>query len=172
MSKIFSKIKAIWSGLRDKEARDEYVAARLDTDLAFQIYSLRKQRGWTQTELARRCGNPNGQGAICRLESSAEGVSVSTLRELASAFDVALSIKFVAFSQLVEDSIGERLDRTVPSFTDDKVPAKFAPLLSTFSTTVVADHRKLDVALASRPWVNTTLAAQSKPLVGESVRAN
>lgn len=168
MSKVISKIKSVWSELADKEARDEYVAARIETDVAYQIYSLRKQRDWTQSELAKRCGNPNGQGAICRLENSAEGISVSTLKELASAFDVAVTVKFVPFSQLVDDAITERLDRDVPEFASDQIPAKFVPLFSTFTAANVG--RKVHVAPASKPWMETTLAAPSKRLVEENAR--
>ena len=160
VSKVISKIKTIWSGLADKESRDEYVAARLDTDLAFQIYALRKQRGWTQARLATACGNPNGQGAICRLESSAEGVSLSTLRELASAFDVALSVKFLPFSQLVEDSVSEKLDRTVPSYDDDALPTKFAVCMQLSSANRPVP--RLALQSTASPWA---MVRETTPLL-------
>lgn len=121
MSKVISKIKSLWADLRDKESRDEYVAARIATDLSHQIYALREQRGWTQGELADRCGHNNGQGWVSRLEGHCEAVTVKSLKQLASAFDVALSIKFVPFSQLANESITERLDKTVPGFDDDSI---------------------------------------------------
>jgi transcriptional regulator with XRE-family HTH domain len=170
VSKVFSKIKAVWSMLSDKEARDEYVAARIDGDVAYQIYSLRKQNNWTQAELAARYGIENGQGAICRWERTADGISVKALRRLASAFDVGLSIKFVPFSQLVDDASTERLDREIPSFAVDKIPSKFAPLFATIG--VASTGSRFNLAPPSTPWQHATLAAPSQPLIQENVRAN
>lgn len=122
MSKVISKLRSLWSELSSsKEARDEYVAARIATDLSHQIYSLREERGWTQGELAERAGHANSQGWISRLENYCEPITVKTLKQIASAFDVGLSIKFVPFNQLAHETVSERLDRYIPSFDRDCV---------------------------------------------------
>jgi transcriptional regulator with XRE-family HTH domain len=113
----------MWQRLADKVYRDEYVAAKIDSNLAFQINNLRESRGWTQEELAKRADTK--QPRISLLERSCGGVTLSALRKIASAFDVALSIKFVPFSQLVDETISERLDRDVPCFDDDLLAEKF-----------------------------------------------
>ncbi len=134
VSKVISKILSLWSDLKEKDARDEYVSSRIDVDLSHQIFSLRTARDWTQGELALRCGYGNSQGRISKLENSCEGVSVATLKRIASALDVAVSIKFVPFSQIVAEEIEERLDRTVPSFDADSPPDAIAmnPVLSPY----------------------------------------
>jgi transcriptional regulator with XRE-family HTH domain len=87
--------------LGDKQFRDAYVAEHLRTGVAYQIRALREKRGWSQAELGRRTGKP--QSAVSRLEDPDYGrLSLKTLLELAAAFDVALMIRFVAFSELLE----------------------------------------------------------------------
>jgi transcriptional regulator with XRE-family HTH domain len=119
-SSVTSKIRAIWRRLSDKEYRDDLVSLKIDNDLSAQIYALREQRGITQAELGVRAGM--AQSRIAKLEGSCEAVSLSTLKRLASAFDVGISIKFVSFRKFTEDTISERLDRHIPSFHDDYPP--------------------------------------------------
>lgn len=167
MSRTIGKIKAVWRRLASKEYRDAYVASKITNNLAFQVYSLRESRGWTQGDLAGMAGTK--QPAISRLERAAGSASVSTLKKIAAAFDVGLLIKFVPISQLVDEANSEVLDRAVPSFADDKIPAKFAPLFSTFSTS--SGGHKVRLVPASKPWMpTTTLAAPSKQLAKGNAR--
>jgi HTH-type transcriptional regulator / antitoxin HipB len=168
MSRTTGKIKTVWLRLASKEYREGYVASKIANNLAFQVYALREGRGWTQGELAEKAGTK--QPAISRLERAIGSVSVSTLKKLAAAFDVGLSIKFVPVSQLVDEATTERLDRPVASFADDQIPGKFAPLFATISA--ASTGSRLNLAPPSTPWQHATLAAQSQPLVQENVRAN
>lgn len=60
---------------------------------------LREARGWTQKQLAEKCGMR--QSRISTLEDpNYENFEAATLRRLASAFDVALTIRFIPFSEL------------------------------------------------------------------------
>jgi transcriptional regulator with XRE-family HTH domain len=87
--------------MRDKEYRDSFVAAHLSNTVAAQISMLREANGWTQTELAKRAGMK--QSRISALEDpNYENIELGTLRRLASAYDVALTVRFVPFSELVE----------------------------------------------------------------------
>lgn len=82
--------------LRNKVFRDEYVAENVRTGVAYQIRVIRERRGWTQAHLARLTGKR--QSNIARLEDPDYGkFSIQTLLDIASAFDVWLSIEFVSF---------------------------------------------------------------------------
>ena len=120
MLSAIMKIKNLWSKFSEKEFRDAYSSHKIASDLSAQIYALREARNWTQYDLADRVGMK--QPRISILENSCDNVSVETLRRVASALDVALSIKFVPFSQIVHDAATERLDRKIPSFSEDLSP--------------------------------------------------
>ncbi len=91
--------------LKDKEYREAFVSAHIDTGIPFQIRALRKQREWKQGQLADRAGKK--QETISRLENpNYASLSLTTLKELASAFDVGLMVRFVPISDLVEWELG------------------------------------------------------------------
>jgi transcriptional regulator with XRE-family HTH domain len=91
----------IAASLQDKEYRDLFVAEEIDAGLPFQIRAMRQARGWSQQELADRLEMT--QEGVSRLESLNYGrFTLSTLKRLASAFDVALTVRFVPFSELVD----------------------------------------------------------------------
>lgn len=121
MSKFITKINKIWQRFSDKEYRDSYVSSRINESLSAQIYYLRTQFNWSQYDLAEK--SHMAQPRISVLERSCEGVSISTLKKLASAFDVALSIKFVPFSSVAGELISERIDQHIRPYTKDISPA-------------------------------------------------
>lgn len=89
--------------MRSKEYRDSFVAAHVSNTISAQINSMRHARGWTQGELADRSGMR--QPRISALEDpDFENVEIATLQRLASAFDVALSVRFVPFSEIAQRS--------------------------------------------------------------------
>lgn len=90
--------------LRDKAYRDAYVLSHIRVGIPYQIRALREQEGrkWSQSELARRMRKP--PNVISRLEDPEYGRhTISTLLELASAFDVALLVKFVPYSEFLRE---------------------------------------------------------------------
>jgi transcriptional regulator with XRE-family HTH domain len=98
---VASKLKLL-AKLKRKKYRDAYVEEHVRTSLPFQIRALREQREWTQGKLAEELKTT--QTAVSRLENPEYGkLSLNSLYKLASAFDVALLIKFVPFSRLVEE---------------------------------------------------------------------
>jgi hypothetical protein len=105
--------------LSDKSFRDAYVAEDIRTNVAFQIRALRDRNQWSQAELGRTAGKP--QSVIARLEDPDYGrFSLKTLLDMAAAFDVALLVRFVPFSELVKrntDLSPEAL--CVPDFSRD-----------------------------------------------------
>lgn len=93
--------KQVWKSLSDREYRDTFVDSHIATNLAAQIYALREAQGWTQAKLAERAGM--AQGRISVMENpSYDQFSLSTLKRLRAAFDVALVVRFVPFSEFAD----------------------------------------------------------------------
>lgn len=111
------KITSLWKKFAAKKFRHAFSSARIGDSLALQIHTLRTHRNWTQSDLAERADMK--QPRISTMEDSCDGVSISTLKKLAEAFDVALCIKFVSFSKLAEESIAHSADINIDSYDDD-----------------------------------------------------
>jgi len=94
--------ESLWSRLRrGPESRSRFVESHLSKTLALQIRILREHAKWSQEELARRVGM--NQNAISRLENPGYGkATLTTLKRIALAFDVALVVRFQKFSQLAD----------------------------------------------------------------------
>lgn len=114
--------------LKDKEYRDAFVSEHIDTGLPFQIKALREKEEWSQEELGAKAGMK--QERISALEDPNYGkFTLTTLKRLASAFDVALMVVFVPFSKLVdwESNLSPEVLQAV-SFEKDnfslKIPSK------------------------------------------------
>lgn len=109
----------IIKSLEDKEFRDLFVVERVGQRAALQIRAMRKQRGWTQHELAQRIGTV--QEVISKLEDPDYGkFTISTLLRLQSAFDCGLAVEFFPISTIVDWSLGNTYaDIAVPAYADD-----------------------------------------------------
>src|SRR5919197_4987513 len=105
--------------LHSKQFRDAFVSSRVSNTLALQIRVMRQERGWSQSHLAELLGT--SQNAVYRLESPQYGKpSITTLKRLASIFDVGLAVWFTPFSKLVDRATNLTTeDILVPSFEDD-----------------------------------------------------
>jgi transcriptional regulator with XRE-family HTH domain len=87
--------------MRGKDARTKFVDSHLKKGIAFQVQALRGREKWTQEQLATKLGS--NQNAVYRLENPNYGKqTITTLRKVAAVFDVALVVRFVPFSQLVD----------------------------------------------------------------------
>jgi transcriptional regulator with XRE-family HTH domain len=111
--------EALRDEFQDPEARHDYADIFLNSSIALQIKALRLQRGWSQEALAERAGMK--QSRISAMEQATySGWSLSTLRRLAKAFDIALEVRFESFGTLLNDAASvsrDALER--PSFNDD-----------------------------------------------------
>ncbi len=114
-----NKSDQLWKSLEDEEYREAFIAD--DTGLAFQIKMLRDKNGWTQEELGKRAGGKK-QETISQWENPNYGrYSLSTLKDLATAFDVALVRRFAPFSEVVEWHANLTPERIAPpSFNEEK----------------------------------------------------
>ena len=101
MSESIDTIRTqLWEKMRDKPYRDTFVAAHLSTNIAAQIQTIREQRGWTKKKLAQEAGMSPSRITVME-DPSYEKFTLTTLKRLASAFDVALIARFAPFSDLV-----------------------------------------------------------------------
>ena len=102
MSESIDTIRTqLWEKMRDKPYRDTFVAAHLSTNIAAQIQTIREQRGWTKKQLAQEAGMSPSRITVME-DPSYEKFTQTTLKRLASAFDVALITRFIPFSDLVD----------------------------------------------------------------------
>lgn len=116
--------------LADQEYRHAYAQEFLDMTLARQIRALRKSRGWSQKDLADRLGTK--QSRVSEIEDEDYGsLSIAALKDLATAFDVYLNVRFASFAELLN-----QVDRTsmadlgVPPYIDDQAVAVIEDTLS------------------------------------------
>lgn len=108
--------RELWESLHEKRDRDAFVASHLSGNIGAQIFSMREARGWSQGKLAEEVGM--AQPRISVLEGGYDSYSLTTLKRLASAFDVAVVVRFVPFSELV-DWVGDLSEERL-------APAEFA----------------------------------------------
>jgi transcriptional regulator with XRE-family HTH domain len=117
---------------RGSHARQRFVESHLSKTIAHQIRLMRESAGWTQQQLADAIGT--NQNGVYRLESPNYGrPTLTTLKRVAAALDVALVVRFVPFSELVDWVSGtprvERGLRTkaldVPDFTRELETGQF-----------------------------------------------
>jgi transcriptional regulator with XRE-family HTH domain len=130
---------------------------------------LREKNGWTQEHLAQRAGSK--QETISLWENPNYGsYNIKTLKTLAAAFDVALLVKFVPFSKLVEWNVNLTPDRLAPaSFEQDQAmqpnsaPLTLQPVLATASvgTLTWATGGTIIAANLQYPWQNARDYLQS-----------
>lgn len=97
---IATLTKRLFAKLCRKAYRDSYVAEHVRTGIAYQVRAMREARGWAQKKLAEILGKP--QSVVSRLEDPDYGkLSVQSLLEIASAFDVALLVQFVSYPEFL-----------------------------------------------------------------------
>jgi HTH-type transcriptional regulator/antitoxin HipB len=114
-----TKADQLWKSIEDDEIRREF-NVDVDTGLAFQIRLLREKNGWTQEQLAERAGSK--QETICQWENPNYGrYTLTTLKSLATAFDVGLMVKFAPFSEVIEWNANLTPERLAPpSFAEER----------------------------------------------------
>lgn len=99
---LLSRINLIKKLMDSRKYRDSYVYEHVRNGIPFQIRALRKDREWSQSDLAEAA--KTSRTVITRIEDPNYGkLSIKTLLAIASAFDVALLIKFVPFTRLLRE---------------------------------------------------------------------
>lgn len=89
----------LWTKLRNKKYREEFVAAQVKRGIPFQIRKLMKQEGLSQQELAARAGLT--QGVVSRAADPEYGnLTLNTIIRIAAGFDVGFVGRFVPVSEV------------------------------------------------------------------------
>jgi transcriptional regulator with XRE-family HTH domain len=105
--------------LSNEKYRDAFVASRIAQTIAFQLRVLRERNGLSQAELAQKLRT--SQNAISRIENPAYGKpSITTLRKIASFFNVGLVVRFAPLSEIADWSTNlTEKSVDVPDFEHD-----------------------------------------------------
>lgn len=114
-------VDSLRAEFQDEDYRHSYIEECINTMIAAQIKVLREERGMTQSALAAKAKMAQPRLSIME-NADYSNWSVNTLKRLARAFDLALSVKFEAFSEVIldfEEMSKETLAR--PSFNDDPI---------------------------------------------------
>lgn len=151
--------------IESKEYRHAYADDFLNSSIATQIKVLREQRELRQIDLARVADMK--QSMISRLENvNYSSWSIKTLKRLAEAFDVVLTVKFERFKDLVLDA--DRFSRKsleVPNFENDPFFSHSAGYQSSTSSTAISESYETVAATSQEEEmmiaaVDPVLAAQ------------
>jgi len=112
-------ISELWRKLSNRKYRAAFARTQFKRLVPLQIQTLRKQRGWSQEELAEKANLT--QGVISRAEDQDYGnLTVNTILSVAEGLDVAFVGRFVPFSEL--DRWYVKLSKEtmrVPSFDEE-----------------------------------------------------
>ncbi|MGA7579061.1 MAG: helix-turn-helix transcriptional regulator [Desulfobaccales bacterium] len=181
--------------LQNKDIRDFYVSEHINIGIPLQIRALRKQRGWTQEKLAKLTGMKQERISAIENPNYKHKFTLSILMKVASAFDVALIVRFAPISELVKWELAlspERLEAV--SFEEDPyfkptpitIPAQFGLLLGSSmslesqetkqeSPKIERKRRLFLVDVGQKKTIETRMDAYQKdkdmPLYDELLRA-
>lgn len=118
MNTINNRKTKLIEKLQNKEYRDSFVSSNIDVGVAFQIRALRKQRNYTQKKAAEISGMK--QERISVLENPSNTPNISTLKKIANAFDVGLTVRFIPIGELLEWQLNlSNESLNAPSFNED-----------------------------------------------------
>lgn len=175
----------IWESLRDPEFRRQFTEEHVVLGVPFWIRALRKSQHLTQEDLANLLeGN---QSLISDWENPEKGLrNLSTLIELAKAFEVGLLVRPVPFSVLIDWTLDADKDAPMSFGEEDKERVKLglvAPSDTTVQpmdkTAISAGHASLahdighdlptlgDISASNGVEVDTPNGRNIQPPVGE-----
>ena len=109
-----------WLKLSNRDYRDQFAEDDIINGLAFQIRQMRDSREWDQEKLATLMHKTQPQ--IAQWENPNYGrYTLKTLLKFRKAFDVALLVKFVPFSELVDWTANLTPERQAPpSYSEEQ----------------------------------------------------
>lgn len=105
--------------MANPEYRRAFADEMVGTGLAFQIRRMREAKGWTQEDVAQL--TKKAQETISQWENPNYGrYSLSTLKQLGGAFDVALLVRFVSFGELADWTMDVTRHRLTPASYEEE----------------------------------------------------
>lgn len=129
MKKLRDRLIADFS---DGEYAHAYMESHAVTHVASQIHLMRKNRGWTQKQLADRAGI--AQERVSKIESGDfTSLTMKTLQKFSRAFDVNLEVSFNAFSKGISDIASYSADKLIVRARAQDLAA-FAQMTTTITT--------------------------------------
>ena len=139
--------------LSNPEVRHLYVDSSIRHLLAMQLRSMREAKGWSQIEVGTKAVMK--QSAIARLEDPRySSMTLSTLRRLAEAFDVALIVRFAPFSEFI--SWTAQIDEprlSPPSFGEEE--ESHVGALASAASNPMGDIKDMDANTVTYPNLKT-----------------
>ncbi len=119
--------RSLLKKLDNKQYRDTFVGSKIGQTIAFQLRVMRQRAGLSQDELAKALGT--SQNAVSRMENPRYGKpSITTLKKVASFFDVGLVVRFAPLSEIVEWTTKLSTESIqVPDFCNDAGLADCGP---------------------------------------------
>lgn len=163
---------ALLEKLTEKEYRDALVSEEIDVGLPMQLREMRESRGWTQTDVAEQIGTAQPRFSV--MEKPGYGnFSLTTLKKIASVFDVALIVSFVPYGEFMDfkESIS-RKRLTAPGFCEEyiKLEKRYSRHASSTRTTTDTVQHSFDfsadtssVASAYKPAAYTQAGVSHVP---------
>jgi transcriptional regulator with XRE-family HTH domain len=156
--------------LKNPKYREAFLSSRIAQIIAAQVKVMRQKKEMSQKDLARELGT--SQNAIYRLENPKYGrPNISTLRKVASFFDVGLVVRFGSFSEIVDWTLAmTEASIDVPTFTDDagfveKKPAASQsgnPILQRLATATASGFAPPEFAAEEIASKNATKAGSAE----------
>jgi transcriptional regulator with XRE-family HTH domain len=152
--------------------RVNFVASHVDKGIAYQIRGLRDRQKLSQEKLAEMVGM--NQNAISRLESPQRGrPTITTLKRLAEAFDVALVVHFVPFSQHLKWVSGtpfidpglSTAALAPPSFREESGQGILCSLAETVGYSGPVNHSTRDLSATVLTFPSNTATAEATAAV-------
>jgi len=127
--------KELYDYLSNPEVRHLYIDSSIRHLLAMQLRSMREARELSQIDVGNNADMK--QSAIARLEDPTySSMTLSTLKRLAKAFDVALIVRFAPFSEFI--SWTAQIDEpqlSPPSFKEEEPPRTIEEIINIFLST-------------------------------------
>lgn len=107
-----------WQKLKDRDYRHALAVAQFKRFVPFQIGAMRKQRRWSQQELADRAGVT--QGVISKAEDPDNGnLAANTILRIANGFDVVFVGQFMSYAEFDKWRNGLSERRIVSGFDEE-----------------------------------------------------
>jgi transcriptional regulator with XRE-family HTH domain len=129
---MITKLAATWKKFVSRKYREAFIDAHLSSTIAAQINTMRHDRNLSQLELATLAGMKQARISVLE-DPNNKSLSIRTLRRIASAFDVALIIRFVPYSAVARWSNEVEPGKfSVASFENDRIHD--STVIKTFQT--------------------------------------